>query len=313
MTDHRATDLGPQSASDAPFTARMRLHQSWWRASVLKAPHGYGPTASSQARYGNMLDAEGGALGLNFLTPQIFAVAMRRLAEGRGTIEPFRLQHNLLSSQPMCFNLFGPLVAQPERATRLVRALVGDDVARVRCVAIEWAPEPATEYLADRTAFDAMVEYERRDGSVALLGIETKLTDSFSQKPYDGEPYRRWMRSPRSPFRAEAASEVAKPMHNQVWRNHLLALAARDRGGSPYAAVRSAVVHHPLDVDGARVVASYRQLLAPGDDTFVAWTLHDVIAAFATAATADERPWLDAFRTRYLALEQSEGAWKGKR
>jgi len=60
-------------------------------------------------------------------------------------------------------------------------------------------------------------------------------------------------------------------------------------------------------------VASYRQLLVPGDDTFVVWTLHEVIAAFAMVATADEMPWVDAFRMRYLALEQSEGAWKGRR
>jgi hypothetical protein len=302
-----ATDLGPQSAGDAAFTARMRLHQSWWRACVLKLPHGQGPTASSLAHYGNMLDATGGAAGQNFLTPEIFAVAERRLADRRGTIEPFRLRHNLLSSQPMCFNLFGPLVAQPERATRLVRALVGDDVTRVTKVAIEWAPEPAAEYLADRTAFDAMVEYERGDGSMVLVGVETKLTDSFSQKPYDGEQYRRWMRSTRSPFRAEASSEVAKPVHNQVWRNHLLAISARDRAGSPYAAVRSVVVHHPLDADGARVVASYRRLLQPGDDTFVVWTLHEVISAFARAASASEMVWLEAFRMRYVALEQSEG------
>src|SRR5205807_398203 len=104
-----------------------------------------------------------------------FAVAKRRLAEGRGTIEPFRLLHNMLSSQPMCFNLFGPLVGQPERATRLLRGLVGDELARVRTVALEWAPDPAHEYLSDRTAFDAMVEYERCDGSLVLLGIETKL------------------------------------------------------------------------------------------------------------------------------------------
>jgi hypothetical protein len=84
----------------------------------------------------------------------------------------------------MCINLFGMLVGKPERATRLMRALIGEDVARVRSVAVEWAPEPAADFLADRTAFDAMAEYERHDGSLVLLGIETKLTDSFSQKLY---------------------------------------------------------------------------------------------------------------------------------
>lgn len=306
-------DLGPQSSGDSAFTARMRLHQSWWRATVLAVPAGHGPTASSPSRYGNMIDAAAAGAGKNFLTSEIFAVANERLAEGRGAFEPFRLLHNLLSSQPMCLNLFGALVGQPERATRLMRALADDDVARVLRVAVEWAPAPAPDYLDDRTAFDAMVEYERRDGSVVLLGIETKLTDSFSQKPYDGEKYRRWMRSPRSPFRVEAETEVATPRHNQLWRNHLLAIAARDRVGSRYAAARSVVIHHPLDADGARAAASYRGLLKPDDRTFAVWTLDNVVDAFGAAASVEEVPWIDAFRTRYLALERSEEARKGRR
>ena len=257
-----------------------------------------------------MLDAAAGAAGLNFLTPEIFAVANARLAEGGGAIERFRLLHNLLSSQPMCFNLFGPLVNDLERAARLLRPLVDDDIARVRRVALEWAPTPAESYLADRTAFDAMLEYERPDGSLVLFGIETKLTDTFSLKPYDGESYRRWMRSPRSPYRTEAWSEVATSEHNQLWRNHLLAIAARDLPGSRYADVKSMVILHPGDEDGASVVESYRRLLKVEDSTFTTQTLDQVVAAFARVAQGDEAHWLDAFRRRYLALDLSETAWR---
>ena len=156
-----------------------------------------------------------------------------------------------------------------------------------------------------------MIEYERADGSLVLVGVETKLTDSFSQKPYDGESYRRWMRSPRSPYRTDAWTEVATPRHNQLWRNHLLAIAARDLPGSRYAAVKSMAVLHPGDEDGARVVASYRELLTPDDDTFAARTLDEVVATFTGVASADEASWLEAFRRRYLALELSEDAWRG--
>ncbi|MFI5296783.1 MAG: PGN_0703 family putative restriction endonuclease [Polyangiales bacterium] len=300
-------DVGPQYANDAPFTARMRLHQSWWRASELSVPYGRGPTPRNLSRYGSMLDASSGAAGSNFLTPEIFAVVEQRIALGGRGVERFRLLHNLLSSQPMCFNLFGPLVDQPERSTRMARALLGDDVARVRRVAIEWAPAPAAEYLADATSFDASIDYERTDGARVLVAVETKLTDSFSQRRYDGTRYRRWMTSPRSPFRDPASREVATSRHNQLWRNHLLAIAARDRAASPYTEVRSALVLHPLDVDGASVVATYRDQLKPTDETFVVWTLDKVVDVFAAAATTpDELAWVTAFRTRYLALERSE-------
>lgn|GEM_PF-5508699 len=64
-------------------------------------------------------------------------------------------------------------------------------MAEVIRVAIEWAHEPADEYLGDRTAFDAFVEYRTAEGALCALGIETKLTEPFSQKVYDGEPYLR--------------------------------------------------------------------------------------------------------------------------
>ncbi len=307
-----SSELGPQYAGDAPFTARHRFHQSWWRAKVLAVPCGVGPTASSPNRYGNMLDAASGAAGMNFLTPEIFAVVRARLAEGGG-VERYRLLHNMLSSQPMCFNLFGPLVGNTERATRLLRSLFGEEVARVRRVAIEWAPSPAESYLADRTSFDAMIEYERSDGSLVLVGIETKLTDSFSQNPYDRDAYRRWMRSPRSPWREDAWDAVATPRHNQLWRNHLLAIAARELAGSHYADVRSVVVIHPGDQDGRDAVASYSRLLKHNESTFTVRTLDEVAAAFARAICAEEESWLDAFRRRYLALELSEDAWRGWR
>jgi hypothetical protein len=302
-----ATGLGPQFKGDAPFTALMRKHQSWWRAHVLQVPCGTGPNRSSTKHYGNMLEASAATAGKNFLTSQIHEVALQRLAEGRGTIEPYRLLHNLLSSQPMCCNLFGPLVDNPERATRMVRALLGDEVRSVVRVAIEWSPTPAAEYLGDLTAFDAFMDYERADGTRAALGIETKLTDTFSQKPYDGQKYRRWMRGPSSPFLDDKHVELQSPRHNQLWRNQLLATALSDHASSPYALVRSAVVHHPLDEDGKHVIASYQTLLRPNHDSFRAWTLDDVISAFERVALPDERAWLAAFRTRYLEVERSGG------
>ena len=72
-------------------------------------------------------------------------------------------------------------------------------------------------------------------------------------------------------------------------------------------------VLHPGDEDGARVVASYRELLTPDDDTFAARTLDEVVATFTGVAHADEASWLEAVRRRYLALELSEDAWRGRR
>lgn len=133
--------------------ARMRLHQSWYRAHVLGLACGTGPRASSTSHYGNMLTRVDGAAGRNFLMPEIAHAASERVAEGVGAVEEFRLLHNMLSSQPMCFNLFGPLVRDRALAARLLPALVPEAISEVTRVVVEWAPEPAPDYLGDKTAF----------------------------------------------------------------------------------------------------------------------------------------------------------------
>ncbi len=296
-----AVDVGPQYGGDTPFGARMRLLQSRYRANVLGVPCGTGPNPNSTSRYGNMLRHEDAMQGRNFLTPGVFRVVQERLAEGKGAVEPFRLLHNMLSSQPMCFNLFGPLVLDLGLATRLIRALLPGEVERVRDVRIEWAPEPAAEYLNDRTAFDAFVDYERPDGGRAFLAVETKLTEPFSAKHYDSEAYRRWMRGPRAPWRPEASREVDAVVHNQLWRDHLLAVALRDHARSPYAAGRLALVRHPEDADCAAVVAGYQRLLRDGDDSFFDLPIDRLVRCWREVVDGEAAEWLDAFAARYLA------------
>ena len=152
-----------------------------------------------------MLNDQAASRGLNFLTPDIFQLARQRAAAGTGAVEEFRLMRNMLSSQPMAFNLFGKLALNHDLATELVRALWGAHVKRVTDVRFEWAPQPADEYLDDRTAFDVFIEYEGDGGHAGFIGIEVKLTEPFSQRSYDRPTYRRWMTPtvPGAPTRAK--------------------------------------------------------------------------------------------------------------
>jgi hypothetical protein len=301
-------ELGPQHKGDPPFTARMRRHQSWYRATVLRLPFGTGPMPGSKSSFGNMLRSEDGAAGRNFLTPEIAKVADDRARSGGGTVEVFRLYNNMLSSQPMCFNLFGPLVSDHSRACGLVAAIVPDGVSEVTAVALEYAPEPADQYLGDRTAFDAFVEYRNGSGRLCALGVETKLTEPFSQKEYDGPLYRRWMQLPDAPWRPEAAVTVQAKAHNQLWRDHLLAVAMRHHQDSKYAKTRLMVVRHPGDMECADVVAGYRELLRDGDDSLIDMPLDALVRSWTDVIGAvSHRDWLREFSVRYLELERSSG------
>ena len=301
-------DVGPQSANDGAFTARMRLHQSWYRKNILKAPCGVGPRATSKNFYGNMLTVADGERGLNFLTPRIYDVVRHRLAQGKGAVEPFRLKCNMLSSQPMCFNLFGLLVDDLDLAARLFRTILPEEIALVERVVIEFAPESASEYLADRTAFDAFVSYKRPDGSRGFIGIETKLTEPFSRKVYDGPAYRKWTEYPNSPWPAAAWARLADMQHNQLWRDHLLAIAMRDQKRSSYTTGFFMLVHHPGNLEEKSIVTNYRALLKPGDHTFIDMPLDHLMELWTPIVDSTTQRWLAEFKLRYLDLFASKEA-----
>jgi hypothetical protein len=312
-TPNDSIDIGPQNPGDDPFAARMRFHQSWYRAAVLGVPCGSGPRAGDSRHLGSMLRRTDGERGLNFLSSQILEVVQAKLDRGEGLIEEFRLLHNMLSSQPMCINLFGPMVADLDLATAVFRELVPDEIDRVTHVDIEYAPDPKEEFLDDRTAFDAFVEFDRADGRRGFVGIETKLTEPFSRKTYDGKAYRRWVERADSPWPKESWSPPERLAHirrNQLWRDHLLAVAILRHPQSPYESGCLMLVRHPLDEQCEGAVNSYRRLLKPDDSTFLDCPLDRLVAVIEECARRTHGQWITSFRKRYVSIEGSEDVWR---
>jgi hypothetical protein len=300
-------EIGPQYAKDNPFARRMRFHQSWYRAEVLKAPYGTGPKPSNTTEYGNMLRLEDGERGCNFLTAHIFEVAKRRLGMKKGAIDRFRLLCNMLSSQPMCFNLFGPLVDDLELATQLAQAILPGEIQRVTKVQLEFAPEPARQFLNDQTAFDAFISFKDADNQAGFIGVETKLVEAFSGKMYRSERYNFWTEHPKSPWLAERRLHLQRVEVNQLWRDHLLAAAMQLAPGARYGWGRFLLVYHPLDVECVRALELYMTTLKPEDRSFMAVPLDMVVEKWRQAVrTAAEKQWLNNFSLRYLDLQASE-------
>lgn len=290
--------IGPQSSGDPAPVRRHRFHQSWYRSFVLGVPAGTGPQPGSDTVYGNMLNAEDGEAGRNFLTAEIRDVAEARIAEG-GTVEPFRCRHNMLSSQPMCFNLFGPLDRRPALAAAFVTAVTGRTVSvEPGGVRIEDSPG----HLGDRTGLDASIRYVTAEGESGILGIETKLTEQFSPKPYavDSRPeYERYSRGPGAPFAAERLDELTDGRWNQLWRNQMVCEAIKQDEERAHA---EQVVVFPDDMsDTAGLVDEYANLLTR-PDAVQAKTLSAVVGVLQAPGGPDDTEWLRAFRTRYIDL-----------
>lgn len=300
------TGLGPQHEGDNAWTARMRLHQSWYRASVLGLPFGTGPSKGDARLLGSMLDEHGAAAGANFIDPAVRLVYAQHSKQG---VEAFRCERNMLSSQPMCFNLFGPLALDTALATRLMQAVLPDEIAVVEEVRIEFAPEPRQQYLDNRTSFDALVRYRTPDGHPAFLGIETKLTEPFTQRAgAKHHVYEALSRREDSIWRQSDWDRLADPRWRQLWQNHLLVEALRRHPAAPFGQRGLLVlVSHPSDERCARTSAAYSTTLVSSEETFVDLPVDALLPAWREAVSTDaERRWLFELTRRYLHLAGSE-------
>ncbi|MFM8303197.1 MAG: PGN_0703 family putative restriction endonuclease, partial [Actinomycetota bacterium] len=254
-----------------------------------------GPDEESTAKYGSMLTEAPAEAGRNFTSELAHGEYRARVADGRPGVDPWRTTRNLLASQPMAFNLFGPLVDDRNRdlATAVLRQIV-PDVDQVTLGDIE-RPSDA---LGDRTAFDVYFEYRRNDGTTACIAIETKLSEPFSQKAYD------WNHYLGSPGFDPAVWTTADPgalgnlRWSQLWRNHLLARAESARRGFDEPTVL--VVHHPQDLACVKTVNGYRQLLRDRDRCRSV-DVATVLDAVRTASEPTGVPeWVEEFADRYL-------------
>lgn len=302
--------------------ARYRRLQSWYREVQLGAEPGpYPPRAVSgvvqptdKLGLGSMLRAEDVAVqpDLNFIDPAAHEHALRRIAEvpgENGTLEAGRLQHNLLSSMPLCFNLFGALGAMDRRLSLLAlfQELFDPAATAITDVICEWAPSAELGNIGDRTAFDAVVFYERSDGP-AFLGIETKYTEPFSQatsdldrRPRYGEVTRScgWFADPDG-----ALVRLNTTKANQLWRNVLLA-AALDQGGSRGRG-SVAVVALDGDAGAASAITAVSSELAPeAADRLTSVTLESIVET-APVAAPELAGWAERFRRRYLDADQPD-------
>jgi hypothetical protein len=238
--------------------------------------------------------------GLNFVHPDVAAYVETRIPvvrEAGGSLDDHRLRHNMLSSMPLCFNLFGYLRSRPAEAAAVLSELLRLPMASVDAIEVEWAPDRA-EHLGDRTAFDAVVFYRSTSGAPGFVGIETKYTEPFSTTEYDVATYRD--RTVPPVFRPGAADRLKGRATNQLWRNTLLALSLKASGKFVHGHV--AVVACEGDTKVAAALEGLRKDLVCFDSVVRSTTLEQLAAAFGTLAGT--REWARAFYERYLGVEQ---------
>ena len=182
---------GEEYKGDSRFVADCRKLQSIYRVEIGEEIRPYTDRYGNVHYYGNYIsngEIPKENCWKNFLTEDAFKYAqMRTNPENKKTyetIEKDRLFNNLLSSQPMAFNLFCPLrqmrEESPEVATQVIKAALPDyPIHRVTDVDLEFIPEKYTELTGDKSAMDAIIKFVDSDGRGGFIAIETKYSENL--------------------------------------------------------------------------------------------------------------------------------------
>lgn len=287
--------------SDNAFQRSARLHQALWRErhGLPIGDHRGGPLGSRLA----MPDAKDKLL--NFLNDAIRNVVLREVLEPTRRADKLygepRIFNDLLSSQPMVFNLFGELRLGLALAGRVFSALTNGRVQRVTAIEFEHSPGRGDpRYTGDRSAFDVYVEYISEAGKRGFIGIEVKYHEGLGDTPAPHRERYDEIADAMGVFKADARERLKGKPLQQIWRDHLLAGSLLHDRAAGFDDGLFAFVYPDGNHRCAKAVTLYWDCLTDSS-TFVAWTLEDVVAA---AKTAGAGSWVEAFEDRYLGFEK---------
>jgi hypothetical protein len=211
-----------------------------------------------------------------------------------------RLYCDLLSSMPMCFNLFGVLQADSTTADRAVHAWWPEVPGRVTAVFFEWSPGRRLpgHYLENRSAFDVAFELELEGGKRGLLGVETKYHEDCRREkaPSDHRRRRYAEVSAKSGLLSpESIEAIIGTELQQIWLDHLLALSMTQEQSQKWAWTGFALIHPEKNPSYARATKRYRSLLSNPASvrvrTIESLLNSDVFPEAASAAFAERYLW----------------------
>jgi hypothetical protein len=301
-----AVDKVPGDSETTAFKRRARLQQAYWRESrdlkIGTQPMRPKPGQPSRP-LGSRIELDTAyESNANFLNSHALRAVRDRIAnpQPHQTLDVDRLYCDLLSSMPMCFNLFGVLQGDLELANHALHAWWPDVPGRVRAVHFEWSPgrRMPGQYLENRSAFDVAFELDLDNGDRGVFGIETKYhEDCKREKAPNGNRSRRYseVTALSGLLSPEAMKIIVGSDLQQIWLDHLLALSMPQNQQTFWAWAGFALVHPARNPSYARATDRYRSLLSEPTSirvsTIESLLAEDVLPKEAAVAFSERYLW----------------------
>jgi hypothetical protein len=257
LKEHHAYENVDRVSNDpetTDFKRTARLLQSLWREK-----HGFPiGTQPMQSRDGKPTRPLGSRIdlvtaretGANFLTDRVRGAVKERLAnpQPHQMLDEDRLYCDLLSSMPLCFNLFGELAADLALADKAVHTWWPDTPGTVTAVGFEWSPGRSLkgEYLENRSAFDVAFILDLGNGTKGVIGVETKYHEHAVAMAPTTDAKMEWYRAVADAscvFEGGAQEAIIGTELQQIWLDHLLALSMLQHGSGEWGWAKFVVVY----------------------------------------------------------------------
>ncbi len=289
------------------FQRRARLLQAMWRQE-----HGM-PMGEYRGKLrGSHLAMPWAKQSLaNFISEDAKEVVRNTLDGGKrqkgSLIRPDRMYGNLLSSQPLAFNLFGPLQRNLDLATSVFAQMLPRRCARVTKIAFEFSPgRKDVRYTHDGSAFDVCVWFDTPEGGRGFTGIEVKYHENLNEEADDHRRRYDEVATAMGCFRPQGREQLRCRPLQQIWRDHLLAGAYRLVDG-----FADGIFAYLCPADNPAcndAIAQYRSCLV-NQDSFAHWSLESFVEAVQSNTA---QSWVREFSERYLAFDKLEALLEQK-
>ncbi len=319
-------DLGNIYSSENSFTTRAALLQSCYRVSQnepcgkaimhrrLKETDSEGKRLieTYTREYGHIVQ-DGELKNKNFFFDETFEYARERLENKKPdeTFKADRLFNNLLSSMPMAFNLFHPLMMllkkDPIQATHIIAALFPSfDIQKVEKIGIEFVPMPVDQYINDKSAMDAMIIFSDKENKRSLIAIECKYSDALGTNPGRDNKLKYETALELNLFSRQGLWYIKDQGCPQIYRNFLL--TEKYRVKHKMAGSWSVVLAPRENPTTDDEIQSIDGMLQPEyrNEKIFKYKLEDFVKILKKEVPDDYLPWLQWFYERYLNFGKIE-------
>lgn len=291
--------LAYEKTDISDFQRKARILQSMWRVE-----QGYDAGFYRGKKRGNYLPEEWAKETLNnYLSDTIKQVVREEVIEGCSDklYSKPRIFNNLLSSQPLCFNLFAELKKDLRLATKVFHSLSPERIGEVVEIDFEHSPGIRNpEYTGDRSAFDVYVLYKTRGGGDGFAGIEVKYHENLNNPPAQIRQRYFDIATGMNCFKESALNRLQDKPLEQIWRDHLLVgsvLQADSFEDGFFVFLYPKDNHHC-----SQAVKDYKSCLTDCN-TFEGWTIEDVVSSIKQHT---QEKWIDVLYDRYLDFAKVE-------